>query len=104
MLLKITKDMLLAQPEVWKPHWQFVEGQELQTDNEYLINRLIELKVAKIVDKTDKKTVQKKVSKTKQQLTLLNKMHDEITLNKKNGVPDLTKKGKTKITLNSKEE
>ena len=51
MKLKINKTFKLANPIVSIPHWQFTEGQILDTDNEYLIDRLLNLKCADILDK-----------------------------------------------------
>ncbi len=51
MKLKIEKSLELANPKVWLSHWVFTKGQILDTDNEYLINRLLSLKVATLMDK-----------------------------------------------------
>lgn len=51
MKLKIKKTFRLANPVVSKPHWHFTKDQVLDTDNEYLIDRLLNLKCADILDK-----------------------------------------------------
>lgn len=85
MKLKITKTFDLANPEVWLPHWRFTKDQVLETDNEYLIDRLLILKTAKILDK---KNVKKQpVAENKMQETPKNKT---IKIKKRKGTPDLT--------------
>lgn len=54
MKLELKRTFKLARPQVWLPHWEFKEGQILVTDDEYLIDRLLQLNVAKIIDKEAK--------------------------------------------------
>lgn len=51
MKLKIIKDIVLANPDAAKPHWDFKKDIVIETDNEHLIGRLLSLKVAKILEK-----------------------------------------------------
>lgn len=74
MKLKIKKTFLLAQPEVAKPHWSFKEGEILDTDNEYLIDRLLILKCADIVDKNNSKMMSEHENKMLDTSTKENKV------------------------------
>lgn len=45
--LKINKTMSLAKRMISEPHWHFTKGEVIETDDQYLIKRLTDLKVAK---------------------------------------------------------
>ncbi len=63
MLLKISKTFDLARPEPWRPHWSFTKDEVFETDNEYLIDRLLTLGAAKILDKKNNVVAETVVSK-----------------------------------------
>lgn len=73
MKLQIIKTFQLAQPEPWKPHWRFTKDQILETDNEYLIDRLLVLGYAKVVGKRGPKTAKEETRK--EHKTPKNKAH-----------------------------
>ena len=57
MKLKIIKNIVLANPEVYLPHWVFTKGDIFDTDNEYLIDRLLQLNGTKILEKENNITM-----------------------------------------------
>ena len=63
MKLKILNDFKLAKPETWMKPWDFKKDEIVDTDNEYLIERLLHYKAADIVEKVAKEP--KKESKPK---------------------------------------
>lgn len=80
MKLKLLKAFRMARPKVWEPQWTFTKDQEIETDDEYLIDQLLTLKVAKILDKSLE-------SETKQHLTPKNKMLEPEKVTKRRGRP-----------------
>lgn len=77
MKLEITKSLRLARPEVWLPHHVFKVGEIVDTDDEYIIENLLQLKCAKKTKKNaDEKPAKKKEEDTKSQKVAKNKMQE----------------------------
>ncbi|MCK5017305.1 MAG: hypothetical protein KAS32_09545 [Candidatus Peribacteraceae bacterium] len=91
MKVQLTKHLLLANPVPSKPHWRFAKDQIITTDDEYLINRLLELKCAKILDKSCG------TNAATDDLTEELKMH-KVTNNKMLDLSKMPNKGITKTT------
>ena len=55
MKLQILTDVVLADQLVSRPHMVFKKDQILKTENEYVIDTLLQAKYAKILEKIDSK-------------------------------------------------
>lgn len=78
MRLEIIKDLRLARPEPWLPQCVFKIGEVVDTDDEYVIDYLLQLKCAKKTKKSVVEKEEKEVESTKLQ---------EVTKDKSQDVP-----------------